>query len=598
MNLSVAQEPPIERAYLDNYRTKCQQFAIIERVRFTKRHRRFAVTEPLPLCVTPIHEETPATMRTNTAQSQYIDASAETDLERLPRLDDLQAGHLRHIVNLAARLPDDWSGMMGRTTLQEDFGSLRFQLAYMSYALALTHVHHLPAAPALFRKPFDALIQKILSPDVWVYWHYVSTGNGPFNKGLGKLPAQWDPVAVDNIMYSGYIQSMALLYHYLFRDSKYTHPGSLTFSVNPLFWSLGGKHFAYDEKSLTQHLYWNMVERGYLGIACEPNCVFQICNQIPILGFRFHDMVYGGELATEVTNGYMAAWSDFGVVNDAGHYNMMVQERERNVITPNDAPWTDFWMASLMHAWHPTFVEQNYPQQLAHWSLEAPDGTLTVRHALPLSENSGAPTSARDFGWAAVCASEVGDQPALARLLAYADHFLHPSWDKGGLYYPRRDEAFDESGCPIAMDPHTGNVLLAYARLNVPHGLRKLYDNPLDDAHFNAPALTEMSPSLDIRRAWFERDQSRLTLTIGPIEQSTTKATLKISNHWGRGDWQMRIDGITVANGNAHSVTSHGNDIVRRVDEALLIDLTVDRFLTLTIDWHVRTSPDGRTAKD
>src|SRR6516164_9299603 len=69
----------------------------------------------------------------------------------VPMLDELQAGHLRHILNLAARLPDDWSGMQGRTTLQEDFGSLRFQLAYMSYALALTHVHRLPAAPVMFR---------------------------------------------------------------------------------------------------------------------------------------------------------------------------------------------------------------------------------------------------------------------------------------------------------------------------------------------------------------------------------------------------------------------------------------------------------------
>lgn len=85
----------------------------------------------------------------------------------LPLLDDYQAGHLRRIRNLAAQLPDDWSGMMGRSSLQEDFGALRFQLAYMAHALALTHVHRLPAAPAFFRKPFDQLIAKMLSPDVW-----------------------------------------------------------------------------------------------------------------------------------------------------------------------------------------------------------------------------------------------------------------------------------------------------------------------------------------------------------------------------------------------------------------------------------------------
>src|SRR5258708_36678396 len=131
----------------------------------------------------------------------------------LPLLDDKQAGHLRRIRNLAAQLPDDWSGMMGRSSLQEDFGAYRFQIAYMSYALALGHVHRLPAAPAVFRQPFESLIDKMLSPDVWAYWHYVSTGNGPYNRSLGELPAQWNPVDTDNIMYSAYVQSMALLYH-------------------------------------------------------------------------------------------------------------------------------------------------------------------------------------------------------------------------------------------------------------------------------------------------------------------------------------------------------------------------------------------------
>ena len=34
---------------------------------------------------------------------------------------------------------------------QDDFGGYRFQLAYIPYALALTHVHRLPAAPGVFR---------------------------------------------------------------------------------------------------------------------------------------------------------------------------------------------------------------------------------------------------------------------------------------------------------------------------------------------------------------------------------------------------------------------------------------------------------------
>jgi hypothetical protein len=184
-----------------------------------------------------------------------------------------------------------------------------------------------------------------------------------------------------------------------------------------------------------------------------------------------------------------------------------------------------------------------------------------------------------------VCASEVGDQTTLERLLAYADRFLQPSWDKGGRYYPRQDEAVDSAGYPIAMDPHTGNALLGYARLNVPHGLRKLYDDPWDDAHFSSPALVDMTPALDVRRAWFERDQPRLTLTLGPLHDQSTLAALTIGNHWGRGDWTLNIDGTPIASGNEREVARCKGIDLKRVDNALVIELPVNRFLTITIDW-------------
>ena len=58
----------------------------------------------------------------------------------------------------------------GSGTGQDDFGGYRFQLAYMIYALALAHRHRLPAAPGLFRPTFERLIEKMLLPEVWLYW--------------------------------------------------------------------------------------------------------------------------------------------------------------------------------------------------------------------------------------------------------------------------------------------------------------------------------------------------------------------------------------------------------------------------------------------
>jgi Linalool dehydratase/isomerase len=221
--------------------------------------------------------------------------SRELDISALPVLNEKQVGNLRHIENLARQPKGDWSHMSGRHPFQEDFGSYRFQIAYMAYALGLTHFHRLPAAPGAFRDTFDLLIQKMLHPEVWLYWRDASQGGAPgFNAHLrGKLPQRVDPVAKDNIMYSAYVQSMALMYNVLFDDDKYAQPGALTMRLDPFFWTLDETEFVYDQNSLNENLYWQMVESGYLGIACEPNCVFQICNQPAILGFRLHDLRKG-----------------------------------------------------------------------------------------------------------------------------------------------------------------------------------------------------------------------------------------------------------------------------------------------------------------
>jgi len=147
----------------------------------------------------------------------------------LESLDKLQVGHIRHFDNLSRQLPNQWELMKGKGYGQEDFGGFRFQLAYMAYALALTHKHRLPAAPGLFKPIFERLIEKILLPEVWMYWRDVSRGGSIFNAHLAeKYREEWNPVGRDNIMYSAYVQSMALLYNYLFNDSRYAQPAALT----------------------------------------------------------------------------------------------------------------------------------------------------------------------------------------------------------------------------------------------------------------------------------------------------------------------------------------------------------------------------------
>jgi len=494
-------------------------------------------------------------------------------------LDRDQRGALRRMINLSEQLPDDWSGMMPRTSLQEDFGALRFQLAYMAYAMALTHVHRLPAAPGLFREPMMRLVEKLRSPDVWTYWHYVSSGNSANNRSLGVLTPEWNPIVKDNIMYSAYLQVAALLHHHLFDDARFAEPGGLSLTLRPLFWSDGPRTFVYDEHSLNQHIYWQMVENGYLGVACEPNCVFQICNQVPIHGFRLHDLIHGGDLAGEVTEGYRRAWADFGLLDGAGHFNVMALEMERTM--PFEAaPWSDFWAGALMNAWNPEIARAGYPAQKARWILDGPNGTAWVDQAPGAFADAGL-TCSYDFGWAAVCASELGDVETRDRLLAYADARLHRTWERGGLFHARHDARYDTDGLLSGMDPHTGNVLLGYARLNVADGLRSLYEGAWTPARKATPAILDIDGTLDFASAHYDAGDRILRWTVSPVEGRPGEASFRIGRlPAGAAGWTLRIDGEDIAPSRDGRVrTETGGADIR-------IALSIRAETDIQIRWH------------
>ncbi len=428
-----------------------------------------------------------------------------------------QLGHLRHFDNLSRQLPNDWSLMQGKGVGQDDFGGYRFQLAYMAYALALTHVHRLPAAPGVFKATFQRLIEKILMPEVWMYWRDTSRGGAIFNMHLTEqLHEEWNPVVRDNIMYSAYVQSMALLYNYLFDDDRYAKAGALSFRHWSFFWGGAEKRFDYDQNSLNEHLYWQMVENGYLGIACEPNCIFQICNQPAILGFRMHDLISGGAVADEVTRSYEEAWKQFGRLDANGHYNTMMLA-DSKTLRPNEvkAPWVDAWCGTLMNMWNRDFVRANYPRQVRDLLVPGKDGALSVRSA-PVMEVMGqrVVTDTCDFGWVAAWASEMGDTATLQGLLTHADRYMGPAWRNGGLYYPRNDIEADGEGNRTVVEPLTGNVLLGLARLNIPDGFWRLYNAPWDRSHFSEPALIDVASDIDVSEAFFDRSRRALTFTI------------------------------------------------------------------------------------
>jgi len=457
-----------------------------------------------------------------------------------------QLGQLRHFDNLSRHLPNDWSLMQGKGVGQQDFGAYRFQLAYMAYALALTHRHHLPAAPGAVQQTIQRLIAKMLEPEVWMYWRDTSRGGNANNIHLmDELGEEWNPVVRDNIMYSAYVQSMASLHDYLFASDRYAQPEALTFQHWSFFWGGAEKRFAYDRDSLNEHLYWLMVENGYIGVACEPNCVFQICNQPAILGFRLHDLITGSARADEVVEGYRKAWSDFGYLDDDGRYNVIYLKDSGRIIQNNGGvPWMEAACGALMNMWNREFVRENYPRQVSRVVVPGPDGTFSVAPTPP----GPAVADFGDFGWVAAWTSEMGDNDRRDGLLKHADTYMAPTWLDGGLYYPRRDDRTDTDGHRVEIEPMSGNVLLGYARLNISDGLWGLYNKPWGADHFDEPALTAVDRDIEVSRAEVVDGVLKTRLQRRTdLPALADRGTVTVSRVLGRGRWRLSVDGTDLA---------------------------------------------------
>lgn len=504
-------------------------------------------------------------------------------------LNPKQVGSLRQIQNIMDQPDGEWSMMGGRSGLQEDFGAFRFQMAYAGLALALAHYHRLPNAPGVFKPTFETLVHKMLLPDVWIYWHYVSQGGAPTNAHLwGKLQGQWDPVKKDNIMYSAYLLLLTRLYEYLFRDDRYTKPGALTMKINPF--TFGERmEFEYDTDKISETIYWQMVENGYLGVACEPNCIFQICNQPNILAFRLEDFIKGTNRADEVTEGYLKAWEEFGLIDAGGHSTVHVAHDSRTPI-PNALPWlwSDAWLAALMHSWNPEHVRQTYPGQLEKFKIPGADGTMAIKLWEPI-ELRGSPETVdtADFGWAAAAASELGDQETLDGLWEHADRYMGPEWRNGGLYYPRNDTRYDDEGILRQVEPITTNALLPYSRFNKPGGLREFYENPWTDAHFAEPMIDEVSNNIDILAARYDSEDSRLEFVTEPRNDRSGDATLGLSNVLGsgRGKWTLRVGDETIATGDENSVKADGIISAKAEGDMLKLNIPQKMGGTFELRW-------------
>lgn len=143
------------------------------------------------------------------------------------------------------------------------------------------------------------------------------------------------------------------------------------------------------------------------------------------------------------------------------------------------------------------------------------------------------PYKSPTFGYLAQWTSEVGGGSDLDALLRHADAYLNPTWLDGGLYYGRCNDGWDADGNYIHNEPYTGNACIAYARLNVKNGQKKMWDHPWTKEEVRSrPYIDGLFLEKDIdclRGAWDEQEQAML-VSLKTWNGSSKKVQFAVEN--------------------------------------------------------------------
>ncbi len=526
------------------------------------------------------------------------------DPNAYPAADEKELGQLLWVLKLADQDIADFSNF--QSVDEQGISACRYSVAFSAYFLAVEQYHKFPAWQENIKPAYDRLINRMIEKRIWQYWEHESPGVTKFEPNMDRpYPAMKDPVAYRNIMYSGHLGQMINLYQMLYNDRKWDEPGAIVFT-----WDDTTK-FVYNNKSLQEVMFLQMINNSVPGIECEPNAIFPACNTHPMLSWLLYDQMHGSRYF-EATQPFFDKFFEAQFINPKTHeigafyllkqgwvfsswnarygnkMDPMIQDMIKKGANFNSSG-NDGWICTFMHAWNPKLVESLYPYIKKSQVKMSPDGSATLKN------DSLTPDAY--YGFFVALAAEVGDEPVRNGLLKTIDSMFSPAWIDGTYHYPFADKAgavnlaaddsakkppvapsaaqqpapkqeplSDAKGCPACkavqikghgdannmktMPQHSdlSDRLIAMARALPKNGLWTLHNKPFDKEHFSEPAITGVDiKKTALKRAIYDRSKLALIVSTMPAKSNAADGGFTIINLDPAKTYILAIDGKKTA---------------------------------------------------
>jgi hypothetical protein len=249
-----------------------------------------------------------AALRRRAERLQYLPRATARARERAlrpPEAEDLEldsdtlAG-LRYVIDRGLQEPGDFTGYDKIDQFQT--ASLRYQINYLGYALAVTQAHYTPNFHGYLTHAQRGLIDTYRDRKVWSYWGW--------ENAWGNLRLNADPVGRDNIMLTGFFGLQVGLYTALTGDDRYLADGGLSF----------GKH-EHSLHDVADSLMANFRKAPFGLFPCEPNWTYTACNFRGMGALQVYDRLTGSRYFDEIAENFKHRLEtefvhpDFGMVS-------------------------------------------------------------------------------------------------------------------------------------------------------------------------------------------------------------------------------------------------------------------------------------------
>jgi hypothetical protein len=455
-------------------------------------------------------------------------------------------GMLNYLRGVLVQPASRWEGFYDPLSASMNF-ALRYQLAFATYALAAM-AQRTPAYRAPYAEAMRAAIERMLSVEAWGYWR------APAQEGPGGLTSSGhiavlvsphmraeagppsDPIARDNLQYSGHLGVMLGLYEKLTGDTRYDSPFTLRDPGS-------GVEYSYTHDEVAGRIHSQMQRNSFGGVCCEPGMAYVPCNNYALGSNTLHDALHGTDYSRDNARWLKTVRARMVLKGPAmrGVFGTAYM-KDLKLATPIAFNFTDAWGLAFLLPFDRPLVRRLYGR-FKKRGVERVDGTTRVGSS-SMSERMEISDVGINTGFGAILAQGMGDTVLAASFHHYAEGSLGPTWEGDRLSY---------AGAPRTL--HT-TALFALAAAIEPGGadFARLFTAPPDRALPDSPSVTSLEAPRGVGVTRAKYDPATRTLTVAvrqvgspaglrdarPLDAALTIARAGTSPH-------VEVDGIAVA---------------------------------------------------